>query len=404
MKIFSAIDRVSRISLFLVAAFGGSLSAQQVPEVFALNPHRLVQVREAYRSGDKELMPVIKKVLRDADKAMKLKPVSVVLKDQIPPSGDKHDYVSLAPYWWPDPATKDGLPYLRRDGEVNPERDNFPDRDNFGKLQSAVFSLGLAYFISGKEEYARHADELVTVWFLDSTTRMNPNLNFAQAIRGRNDGRGAGVIEMHMFVRVMDALQLIKGSAAWSPEHQSGMVGWCNAYYAWLTSSKQGLDEHGAPNNHGSWYAVQTATIAAFTGKKEEAVRILNESKVRRITAQIEPDGRQPKELQRTKAEGYSTFNLQALTTLAVIGSNLGVDLWHFSTVDGRSIKKALEWMVPFYSGEKRWPYQQIIDLDKTEAFEVLVRASSYLGNEYEKALLAMAPKEKEKQRAILLY
>ena len=71
-----------------------------------------------------------------------------------PPSGDKHDYMSQAPYWWPDPAKADGRPYIRRDGQRNPEINRLTDHDNLGRLTSAVATLGLAYSAERGTEYA----------------------------------------------------------------------------------------------------------------------------------------------------------------------------------------------------------------------------------------------------------
>lgn len=375
----------------------------QRPNLSLINVRRLELARDSYRAGSADVTPIVEALTRNADKTLRLEPVTVMMKRQIPPSGDKHDYMSLAPYWWPDPKSKDGLPYIRRDGETNPEREEYSDRANFGKMQSSVFTLCLAYYFTGREKYAAGADKWITAWFLDPATRMNPNMNFAEAVRGRNDGRGSGIIEIHMLSNMLDGVLLLKGAPGWPAERQKAMSEWCRVYYDWLTTSKQGLDEQNAPNNHGSWYDVQRVSLASFLGMKDTVIRILKESRHRRIASQIEPDGRQPKELERTRAMGYSTFNLQALTFLAIAGSNNGVDLWNIS-LEGRSIKKAIDWMLPFYLGEKRWEYKQISEFKSQEAFEVLIRAGAYLGKEYYDAAMSVAPKDREKNQTFLMY
>lgn len=42
-------------------------------------------------------------------------------KTLVAASGNKHDYYSFPPYWWPNPDTQDGLPYIRKDGQTNPD-------------------------------------------------------------------------------------------------------------------------------------------------------------------------------------------------------------------------------------------------------------------------------------------
>jgi hypothetical protein len=168
----------------------------------------------------------------------------------------------------------------------------------------------------------------------------------------------------------------LKNSKSWTAADQKGMVDWMTHYLDWLQTSKIGTGEGNATNNHGTFYDVQAAAIAAFVGKTDLAKEIITNAREKRIAKQIEPDGKMPRELQRTKSFGYSAFNLRALIDLASLGQNLGIDLWHYQTSDGRSIRKALDFMAPYLDPESKWPYQQIEKPNRGSLAALLLRAA----------------------------
>jgi len=363
---------------FLVfVLIGGMVSARgQMPRVFALNPAVLQQTKEAIKGGENRFRDPLRKLRRDADKAMEMGPFSVMLKDQVPPGGDKHEYMSLSRYWWPDPSAPDGLPYIRRDGDVNPEAASIPDHEQLSKMVRSVSTLASAYYFTEHEPYAEHAARLIRAWFLDTATAMRPNLRFAQAIRGRNDGRSFGVLDGRGFAHVVDAIGLLSGSQAWTPADQQHMVDWFSEYLQWLLESESGKGESAADNNHGVWYDVQTSAVALFTGRDSTARRIALEAKEKRIAAQIEPDGSMPRELGRSISEHYTHFNIQAFVQLAGIAERTGVDLWRFSTPDGRSVRRALEYVLPVLKGERAWGVKQLRPGDPADYYPELVQAA----------------------------
>jgi len=360
--------------------------ATKLPRVFLLNPTVLDHERELARSTAAP-DEFLKAAHAEADRAMTAEPFSVMHKDVLPPSGDKHDYMSLAPYFWPNPETPTHLPYVRRDGERNPEIKGIPDHDEMGKMASSVRALALAYYLSGDEAYASRAALLLRTWFLDSSTKMNPNLEYAQGIRGLSSGRGIGIIDSHGLTEVVDGVGLLEGSKNWTTVDDEGMRRWFTSFLNWLRSSKNGKDESNAKNNHGSFYDVQVVDYALFLGQRELAQEVAQNAARNRIAVQIEADGRQPLELARTKSFGYSCFNLRALTELATLGEHLGVDLWHFETRDGRSIRRALDYLLPYAEGQKSWPYKEISGVEPEELAGPLFEASlAYQEPRYEAA------------------
>jgi hypothetical protein len=335
----------------------------------------------------------MEKLRTEADEALKAGPFSVMDKKHTPPSGDKHDYMSLGPYWWPDPNKPNGLPYIRRDGRVNPEtRTTDTDRPAFGQMSDAVETLCLAWYFTEHRPYAEHAAKLLRVWFLDEATGMNPNLEFGQAVPGRTRGRDIGIIDTARLTRIVDAIGLLESSDAWTSADRSGMRRWCTEYLKWLSTSSHGLGEEKQLNNHGTWYDAQVVSLTLFVGQAAPARTILEQVKSRRIDKQIEPDGRQPHELARTKSLGYSTANLDGLLRLATMAEKTGVDLWHYESADGRSIRKALDYLAPYADPEKKWPHQQITESSPTGLFSLLRRGSIVYGDERYEALIEKIP------------
>ncbi|HET9400559.1 MAG TPA: alginate lyase family protein [Candidatus Acidoferrales bacterium] len=377
--------------------------SNQAPCVFILDGVALKNLRARIASGSAR-EPSLDRLRADADAAMKEPLLSVTEKDRNPPSGDKHDYMSLAPYWWPNPSKPGGLPYIRRDGETNPEIQRVPDHKNFDRLMSDAHTLALAFYLFREERYAARAAELLRHWFLDPSSRMNPNLQFAQAVLGHNEGRGTGLIETRAIGTVADAAGLLASSEAWTAGDQSALVDWCSHFLKWMLESNNGKDEAAAKNNHGTYYDVQIVALAVFTGNRDLAERVLREVPAKRIATQIEPDGSQPLEIARTKSLSYSAFNLAAFFELARLGDNVGVDLWDFQSKDGRSIRNALDFLVPFVAGEKQWTSPQIEKYNAAEIIPVLLAASDrYKSPAYREASRKADPSAPQSLAALLI-
>ena len=225
LRLTASFSRIVLAAGALSSIAFASISFKAFAEPARLSILNLADLNETKRrldANDAALRPALDRLKRDADRALGAGPFAVTHKELAPPSGDKHDYMSVAPYWWPNPRTADGLPYLRRDGEVNPERDQTSDRKRFGDLIQCVKTLALGYFFTGRENYAAHAAKLLRAWFIDDATQMNPHLRYAQAIPGLNQGRGAGIIETHNLPELLDAVGLLNASSQWRQAEQEG--------------------------------------------------------------------------------------------------------------------------------------------------------------------------------------
>lgn len=373
------------------------------PRVYLVNARALSETKQRILSGDKTFDASVRQLESEARKALGAGPFSVVSKSATPPSGDKHDYMSMAPYFWPDPKKPDGLPYIRRDGERNPEINKLTDHRSLDLLVESVSTLALAYYFKDDEAYAAKAAQLLRAWFIDPATRMNPNLEYAQYIPGVNTGRGIGLIETRGLTRVVDAVGLLAGSKSLTAADRRGVEDWYAKFLQWMLESRNGREEAAAKNNHGTFYDVQVVSYALFVGKQELAKQVLTDARQKRIALQVEPDGRQPLELVRTKAWSYSVGNLDGLLTLAELGDSVGVDLWNFKTGDGRSIRRALEYLYPFAVGAEKWPHQQLGEWPPQMLYPLMRRAAARYTDEKFRSILRKIPEADVADREHLL-
>ena len=327
-------------------------------------------------------------LIADADKSLKYGPVSVMEKDNIPPSGSKHDYMSLAPYHWPDPSKKDGLPYMRKDGEINPEVKLYKDKDYLPDICGHIYTLALANFYSGDKKYLNHAVALIRVWFLDTATKMNPNMNYGQAIKGENVGRGAGLIDARNFIKVIEAIELMDRKGAYPKEDLKNMQAWFADFLNWMQTSKNGLDEMKAKNNHGVWYDALRLSISLFNNQKEDARKIIQNAQMR-LANQMDDNNRFPLEMARTTSLHYSVFVIDAFLKIAKMSERTGVDFWEHPLNPKHTLKAAVNEMIPYLVEEKKWDGPQIKPFEFKEGVTILHLASTKFANEKSKQYLS---------------
>ncbi len=371
----------------------------QTPKVFAMNASRLVELKKRYSQNDKEAAALVNSLQKKADQFLGMQPVSVMNKGITPPSGSKHDYMSQAPYFWYDSSKPNGRPYMRRDGVRNPEINKIEDHKHLDELHESVHTLSLAYYFTGEEKYAQKATSLLRYWFLDDATKMNPNQNYGQGIPGITEGRGIGLIETRSLMDIADAINLLQGASSFTTADNTGLQKWYKDFLNWMLTSKNGKDEHAAKNNHGTWYNAQVVDYALFTGDLNKAHELAEEGK-KRIDSQVTAEGKMPLELERTTALGYNTFNLIAWSKLSTLAEKAGTDLWNYTNAKGSGVRKAIDWLTPFVTGESKWEYQQINKYDKHEGYELFLYAwDHYKDQKY----LSAADKMNEKGKDLLL-
>jgi hypothetical protein len=319
----------------------------------------LERTRRLVRQGAPDVMPAWGRLLADAGKFVDSEIKTVLDKVKAAPSGDMQDYLSQGVYWWPNPDTEDGRPYVRRDGEVNPEVHRL-DRTALQAAAHKSRTLSLAWWFGGNDAFARSAAQFLQAWFLDPSTRMNPNFHYAATVPGRQeDGRGLGLIEATCLPPMLEGAQLLEYSDAWTQTQSEGLRQWFDEFLDWINSSPHGRKGIEHPNNIGSWTAAQRAYYALYVGRPEVARAVLSNVPEHNIARQIEPDGSQPLELERTRSFGYSCSNLHALLDGALLGRHVNVDLWGFETADGRSIAAGLRYLVR-HGLAGPWPHEQI--------------------------------------------
>ncbi|NHN30179.1 alginate lyase family protein [Paenibacillus sp. S3N08] len=303
-------------------------------------------------------------MIKHADASLTTVPIHIT--DAIAPksAGGIHDYYSNGDYWWPNPGTVDGLPYIRRDGESNP--DNFDShRMALRTARTHIAHLAAAYRVTGKEAYAEKAVQLLREFFLDEATRMNPHLLYAQAIPGICSGRGIGIIDTLHLIDVPAAVEALKPSPALTAAIYEGLKLWFSDYLTWMSTHENGIEEMNADNNHGVCWFVQAAAFAWFTGNEQMLSFCRARYKESLLPGQMAQDGSFPRELARTKPYGYAIFVLDNMVTLCHILSTPEDNLWSYTLPDGRGIRQGLSFLVPYLENKAAWPYPPDVEHDE---------------------------------------
>ncbi|GJJ11888.1 hypothetical protein Clacol_006126 [Clathrus columnatus] len=304
-----------------------------------------------------------------------LGPWSVLNKTITPPSGDKHDYMSWAPYSWPN-CTGVGnttvltpeevwvtCPYVLRDGQFNPDGRLIDDIGEFSNLADAVLFNALSWVLSGRPTalYAVNAVNYIKIWFLDSATKMNPNLNYAQMARGPTGqiGTHTGILDTKCFTKIITGILILKqgNCALWTPDLDSQMTSWVQQFVQWLETAPTAIEESKAVNNHGSFYFTQLASLKLYLNDTAGALNVTTTYFTNQFQNQILGNGEQPFEAIRTRPYHYRAYNLCAMITNARLQNymNKTSNVWNWKTKYGATIQTALDFAInvpPWVSNE----------------------------------------------------
>lgn len=352
--------------ILLGALFGcttvRAVKKTKVPALVVHNFDDWVKNKKDLENGKPEVTASYEKLLKTANALLKKTALKVTDGD-VPPSGDKHDFYTIAKYAWPNPDKPDGMPYYTRDGIINPESGT--DRYDLKRLDKTAFNvtyLVTAWFYSNDERYAAKAAELLRTWFINPETRMNPNFDYAAALPGVYNGTYSGVIYGVTWINMLDYVKILSLSKSWTKEDDFALQKWFSEYVKWLQTSEFGIKESKGTNNHVTYYCSQIAAFALYYGDLELAKTMVERGK-ELIAKQIAEDGSLPRETGRTKSFHYSLYGLKAFCWLADCGRVAGgADLWNYTAPNGRNLRLAFDFILPYILKEKEWTIYDIGD------------------------------------------
>ncbi len=335
-----------------------------------LNSCDPVGVKQLAATGNKAVLAELDRLRKDAARWLTEGPFSVTsARPENTPAG-KNDFFSEGPYWWPDPANP-GAPYVRRDGEVNPQRFTQNDAD-LGKLCNAVLCLATAAHLLSEEpeaaRYGQHAWNLIRVWFADPETRMNPNLEFGQAIRGRVWGRGIGLIDTVPMIHLVQGVMLLGVLPEKDAATEREFRAWLRDFLRWMLTSEKGVDERDQGNNHSTWWAAQVAAYATYVKDDRALLEAWKLYFEKLVPDQLRPDGSAPKEETRTRSLSYSAMNLDGLALLCRMGQFWNMELWEYEAANGASVAKSVAYLMPFLEDPAKWSKPQIGPYDRSRS------------------------------------
>jgi hypothetical protein len=296
------------------------------------------------------------RVIKNADAYLNELPETVTSSFCDRSTGTNHDFYSEGDYWWPDEKNPNG-PYIRKDGFTNPANFN-THREALIRFSQISGALASAFVLTNDKKYTDKLALHLKAWFVNQDTKMNPNLLYAQAVKGVATGRGIGIIDTVHLVEVTKAIHAIENSSALSKADLEAIKFWFRNYLNWMTTHEYGISERDNGNNHSVCWTMQAAAFADLIQDTKTMDFCRNFYKTTLLPNQMDKDGSFPLELKRTKPYGYSLFNLDAMTSICQILSNKQDNLFAYTTEDGRNLELGLKFMIPYIENKSLWPFQ----------------------------------------------
>ncbi len=381
MKVFKKVFiclTVLALAVSCASEGGSSGAAKKVEhlEWISFTQAELEQSKKNLEAGDPIAKHSLEALIELAEASMLVENYSVMKKTLVADSGDKRDYLSLSPYWWPDPNQPDGRPYIRIDGVTNPEvRGEGTDKEALELMTLDVYNLGIAYYFTGDEKYAQKAAELTRVWFLDEATYMNPNAKYGQGVYGRAPGRANALIETRHLLKIIDSMLLLQhlGSPAWTQKDMDGLRAWFTEFVAWMYDSPICFAEDNTTNNHAVWYNAQLVGFLLFTGQFDLAKQELRTA-LRRERPQFASAGHQPEEAVRTRSYHYHCFALAAWAHLIRYGILIDYPIHYKNPLmtSSRNVLRGVRYMLPFISKQSEWGFPELAEPEFVKALQFL--------------------------------
>jgi len=377
---FSKVKPIFPVVILLLAIFFPAyLTAEKggKARTFILKEEYLALSKKLWKEGDRLIQRSVKKLLKNADQELKSKPWPVTKKKYPAPSGDFHDFVSYGTYYWPNPDTKDGQPWVMRDGYINPDAGG--DWTKLNRLASQLELLSLAYYFTGNEVYAAHAALFLRTWFIDKETRMNPNVNYGKITPGVVEGGYAVAGFGLVFRRIYDAAGMLESSKSWTKEDKKGFQQWTREFIHWVETSPLAEIERVSTSNHGTFYEMIMTVQSLYIGDTGKARERILFFKNNRMLRHYKPDGSQPVEMKRADNYTYHRLNLMIALDIAQLADHFrDIDLWNYKTPKGAGLRKAVEFLVPYFCDWQKWPYfkKDVFHIPGVERWPILRRAA----------------------------